>query len=301
MTGTWQGEEDAMVQYRLTPAVWMKEHIKRLERAARAVHAPEKFAVHLKVDTGMGRLGVPLSELKGTASRIVVSRYLTLEGVYSHLASTEIQDPEHTDLQIERFQQAVGILRSAGIEPRYLHIANSAAIVGCPHTWNNMVRAGLLLYGYNRLFTAEGVIQVKNALKPATVGPVLTWKSRVVSLRKFSAGQAIGYDCTHVTRKASRIAVIPVGYGDGFFRAISNRARVIVRDHYAPVVGNISMDLTTIDVSAVPSVEVGDEVLLIGSSPQCRVTADDHARWAGTIPYEVLCRIAPRVPRIYGE
>jgi alanine racemase len=298
MTGFWRGEEEAIIAGRLTAAVWTLEHVELLERAARRYRSG-KLPVHLKIDTGMGRLGLPFAELQKMASRIAASPSLELEGVCSHLASSEVLGAQDTAAQIVRFSQVRELLRSAGLQPRYRHLANTAAIIGRPETWDNMVRPGLVLYGYNLPYAVPADFDEQQIPKPLPVTPVMTWKTRIVSLREFPAGQPIGYNGTFVTRAPSRIAVVPVGYGDGFFRAMSNKGRVIVRQQYAPLVGNISMDLSTIDVTGIAGAELGDEVLLIGASGQCSVTAADQARWAGTIPYEITCGLAPRVPRIY--
>jgi alanine racemase len=219
-----------------------------------------------------------------------------LEGVFSHLASSEVLDADDAAAQIGRFNRTLATLRAAGLEPPLRHLANSAAIAGRPDAWNTMVRPGLALYGYLPPFSAHGGVKLP---APLAVEPVLTWKARIVSRREMPAGQAIGYNGTYVTKAPSRIAVIAAGYGDGFNRAMSNKGRVIVRDHYAPVVGRVSMDLTMIDVTGVPGAKIGDEVLLIGKSEHCSVTAEDHANWAGTIPYEITCGINWRVPRVY--
>ena len=299
MAGFWRGEEEALVAGQLTPNVWTLEHLELLEHAVRARHNQGKLPVHLKIDTGMGRLGLPLTELQKMAGRIVSSSELELEGVCSHLASSEVLGAQDVAAQITRFAQIREQLRSIGIEPRYRHLANTAAIVGRPETWDNMVRPGLVLYGYNLPYAVAGDFDEQQIPKPLPVTPILSWKTRIISLRDFPTGQAIGYNGTFVTKAPSRIAVIASGYGDGFRRGMSNKGRVIVRDRYAPMVGNISMDLSTIDVTAIPNVALGDEVLLIGASGQCKLTAQDQAQWAGTIPYEITCGLAARVQRIY--
>ena len=296
MTGFWRGEEDAIIDNRLTPAVWTLDHIERLERALQARRAKGKLPVHLKIDTGMGRVGVPAAEVEPLARRIAASEYVELEGVCSHLASSEALDADDAAAQIDCFKQVLATLRAAGLEPPLRHLSNSAAIGGRPDTWNTMVRPGLALYGYLPPFNVHAGVKLP---APLPVEPVLTWKTRIVSQRDMPAGQAIGYNGTYVTKAPSRIAVIAAGYGDGFNRAMSNKGRVIVRDHYAPVVGRISMDMTTIDVTGVPGAEIGDEALLIGKSEHCSVTAADHANWVGTIPYEITCGINWRVPRVY--
>jgi alanine racemase len=186
------------------------------------------------------------------------------------------------------------------LHPRYRHLANTAATVARPDTWNNMVRPGLALYGYN--LTCEGQREGPGAETTALpVRPVLTWKTRIIALRDIAPGTAVGYNQRWRAARPTRLAVIPVGYGDGFNRQLSKGGKVILDDHYAPIVGNISMDLTTIDVTDIPEAAIGDEVLLIGRSEHCSVGADDQARLAGTIVYEILCGLSPRVPRVYLE
>jgi len=296
MTGFWRGEEDVIVGHRLTPAVWTLDHLERLESAVRARRVNTKLPVHLKVDSGMGRVGVPAAEAEPLARRIANSEYLELEGVFSHIASSEVLDAEDAARQIVSFNRVLAVLRAAGMEPPLRHLANSAAVAARAESWHTMVRPGLALYGYLPPFSAQAGTKLP---APLPVQPVLSWKTRIISQRKMPAGQAIGYNGTYVTQAPARIAAIATGYGDGFNRALSNQGRVIVRDHYAPVVGRVSMELTTIDVTTVPGTQVGDEVLLIGRSERCSVTAADHARWAGTIPYEITCGINARVPRVY--
>ena len=218
--------------------------------------------------------------------------------MFSHIASSEVLDAEDAAAQIVCFNRVLSSLRAAGLEPPLRHLSNSAAVAGRPDTWNTMVRPGLALYGYVPPFSAHARTKFP---APLTVEPVLSWKTRIISQREMPAGQAIGYNATYMTKAPSRIAVIAAGYGDGFNRAMSNKARVIVRDHYAPVVGRISMELTTIDVTEIPGTEIGDEALLIGRSEHCSVTAEDQAGWVGTIPYEITCGINRRVPRVYVE
>jgi len=297
MTGIWRGEEEAVIRYDLTPAIATEEHVRSLERAAEALGKPGRsVAVHLKLDTGMGRLGLALGDLPAMIERIKQSPCITLEGVFSHLASSEVLDAADATRQIEAFKRAIAQIEAAGLNPKYRHLANTAATQARPQTWNNMTRPGLLLYGYQFTFDEARVPDSKLDLKP-----VLSWKTRIISLRDFPAGQPIGYNGAFVTKRPSRIAVVPVGYGDGFTRHLSNKGRVIVRDQYAPIVGNVSMDLTTVDVTAVEGASIGDEVILIGASKSCAIPATEHGKHAGTIIYEILCGLSPRVPRIYVD
>lgn len=296
MTGFWRGEEQALLSHHLTPAIATVEHIEALERAYTALGLTRRIPAHLKVDTGMARLGVSLAELPALAARIARSPAIELEGVFSHLAESEILDSPFVEAQRTDFQRALQILADAGLHPRYRHLANTAATVARPETWNNMARPGLALYGYNLQCEGPGAAEAK-----LPVRPVLTWKTRIIALRDIAAGTPVGYNRRWRADRPTRLAVIPVGYGDGFNRHLSNAGQVILHDHYAPITGNVSMDLTMIDVTDIPNAAIGDEVLLIGRSEHCSIGADDQARLAGTIVYEILCGLSPRVPRVYVE
>ena len=295
MTGIWRGEEDAIVRFNLTPAIATMEHIQSLERAAAALNKPQhSIPVHLKIDTGMSRLGLPIAELPAFLQRLKQSPFIMLEGVFSHLASSEVLDAPDAVEQMKAFDEAMALIRAEGFQPRYTHLANTAAVSARPNTWREMVRPGLLLYGYNLPCEGPGAA---NAL--LDVHPVLSWKTRLIATREIPAGRSVGYNGRWKAPRATRLGVIPVGYGDGYTRHLSSRGRVIVRDHYAPIVGNISMDLTTVDITDIPGAAIGDEALLIGKSERCAVSAQEHADAAGTIIYEILCGLSPRVPRIY--
>ncbi len=307
MTGFWRGEEEAVLRYQLTPAIATLEHIEALERAcalaagAASVAAypsaqHNKIPVHLKVDTGMARLGVSLDELPALAARIAASPVVELDGVFSHLAESEILDSPFVTEQHAKFDLAIQLLANAGLHPRYRHLANTAATVARPDTWDNMARPGLALYGYNLVCEGPGAAAAR-----LPVRPVLTWKTRIIALRDIAANTPVGYNRRWRAARPTRLAVIPVGYGDGFNRQLSHGGRVILHDHYAPIAGNVSMDLTMIDVTDIPEAAIGDEVLLIGRSDHCTIGADDQARLANTIVYEILCGLSPRVPRVYVE
>ncbi|HXZ79413.1 MAG TPA: alanine racemase [Terriglobales bacterium] len=295
MSGFWSDEEDEVVRRDLTPAVWEPWHLERLEKAA-AGAGRRGFPVHIKVDTGMGRLGVQLPNLERLLDALAGAEHLRLEGVMSHLASAEVLDAADVAGQGRNFEMAKKSVLGRGFCPEVWHIANTSAMVGRPELRMDMVRPGLALYGYTLPFVKNGG---KSSVWPYfDLKPVLSWKTRIISISQHPAGQAIGYGGTYITPAAARIAVLPIGYADGLNRHLSSRARFIVRDSYAPVVGRVSMDLTTIDVTNV-SAELGDEVIVIGASENCAVTAWDHACYANTVAYEILCNIGKRVPRKY--
>jgi alanine racemase len=201
--------------------------------------------------------------------------------------------------QLGTFSHAQKIVAEAGLKPSFLHVANTAAVISRRETWNNMVRPGIALYGYHLPFERAGREVSGRGLRLA-VKPVLTWKTRILSLRDAPANEALGYGGTYVTKAPARIAVLPVGYADGLNRKLSNRGRVIVRDHYAPIVGRISMDLTLVDVTGLDGVSVGDEVVLLGTVDNLSVDAREHAALSDTVAYEILCGISKRVPRRYS-
>ena len=299
MTGIWKGEEDGIVAQNLTPTIWEPWHIDTLERAAqkRPEELPSRrLPVHLKLDTGMNRLGASKDALPHLCEMLSACQHLTLEGIGTHFASAEVLDSEDALRQMKCFEDGLAVLESYGLRPRFVHMGNSAAMNARPDTWKTMVRPGIALYGYSLAFTRGG--------EPASVAelplrPVLSWKTRVLTVKDVPAGQAVGYMGTFVTRAQSRIAVLPVGYADGYPRLLSNRARVIVGGEYGPVVGRVSMDLTIVDVSHIPGVAVGDEVILIGRNADKSVDAVELARLCESVPYEILCGLSQRVPRVY--
>jgi alanine racemase len=295
-TGFWRGEEEELVRLKLVPTVWEPEQIELLEKAASAFAV--RHPIHLKIDTGMGRLGVAPENLPKICSALKSSPHLIVEGLSTHLASSEVLDAPSVQEQLQIFEEARRFLSNEAIEPQLIHVANTGAVISRRESWNNMVRPGVALYGYYLPFERAGR-EVTGAGLRLAVKPVLTWKTRILSLRNVRANQALGYGGIYVTKAPARIAVLPVGYADGFNRALSSRGRVIIREHYAPIVGRISMDLTLVDVTGLPGVTVGDEVILLGTSDGLSVDASEHASLSNTVLYEVLCGISKRVPRRY--
>jgi alanine racemase len=299
MTGFWRGEESEIIRLRLTPTVWEPWHIESLEKAAEGSGAT-RHPVHLKVDTGMGRLGVAVEELPAVLAALQAAKHLELGGFSTHLASSEIMDAPSVADQKHKFEEARRLLHDAGLTPRFVHMANTGAVISRRETLHTMVRPGIALYGYYLPFQRAGR-EVGGGTLRLPVKPILTWKTRILSLRSFPGDQALGYGATYVTKAPAHVAVLPVGYADGYNRQLSNRGRVIVRDHYAPIVGRISMDLTLADVTGIPGIAVGDEVILLGSRDDLSVDALEHAALANSTPYEILCNISKRVPRRYSN
>lgn len=294
LAGYWPGQAAACIQHRLTPVVYRLEMIETLNQAA--ANAGVVFDVHVKIDTGMGRLGVRFDQLNDFVSGLKQFRNVRIDGVMTHLAAADDATCQPlTRDQIQRFEEAVTVFRDHGYRPTYQHLANSAGIFGHRDSWGNLVRPGGVLYGMWR-----------DVLPPTTshpqLLPVMSLHSRITLLKWVPPGETIGYGCTFEASRKSLIATLPVGYHDGYMRGLSNRGHVIVRGKFAPVVGRVSMDLTLIDVTDVSGVEVDDQVTLLGwnrNSPELKITAEELARIVGTLSYEVTCGISERVPRAY--
>ncbi len=294
MTGFWRGEQEEVVRHRLTPAIWDWWHVGALEGALAKLQGddPAPFPAHLKVDTGMARLGVPDYLMGLFLRRLKAAPRICVEGLFTHLASADQLENDATERQVARFAEFEQMTIHEGFAPRFVHLANSACVAARPKLWRNMVRPGIALHGYVRPLSHPELGELR-------LQPVLSWKTRIISLKDVGAGQAVGYHGTYITGAPSKIAVLPVGYADGLDRRLSNRGRVIVRGRCAPIAGRVSMDITLADVTQVEGVAVGDEVTLLGSDGNCSLTALDHARLAGTIAHDILCSISSRVPRRY--
>lgn len=295
LAGFWEGQADACLQNKLTPAVYQLETIEALDRAAR--DRGEVADVHVKLDTGMGRLGVRFDEVGTFVGELQRFRNVRIDGLMSHFAAAdEPRCGSLTSHQIERFENATNAFREHGFQPTYTHIANSAGVFGQSGAFAkgtaNMVRPGGVLYGLWR-----------DILDPAhRDGPlkaVMSLHSQITLLKWVPAGETVGYGCTFEASSKTRVATVPIGYDDGYMRALSNRGHAIIRGVYATVIGRISMDLTIIDVTNVPDVAVNDQVTLMGRVDHLAVTAEDIAKTAGTLSYEVTCGIGTRVPRVY--
>jgi alanine racemase len=307
MTGFWRGEESEIVRQQLTPTVWETWQIESLDRAAAALGVTQ-HPVHLKVDTGMGRLGVSIEQLPVLLNALKAAKHIVLEGLSTHLASSEVMDAPSVAEQERNFDIARRMVHEAGLEPALVHMANTNAVISRRETWASikqadskgsaMVRPGVALYGYYLPFQRAGR-EVSGGTLRLPVKPILTWKTRILSLRDFGPNRPLGYGGTYVTKATAHVAILPVGYADGYNRQLSNRGRVIVREHYAPILGSISMDLTLVDVTGIPGVGVGDEVILLGTCDGMSVDALEHAGLANSSPYEILCNISKRVPRRY--
>ncbi len=289
--GFWSGQEKLLIEEKLTPVIYRLEQAENLNRAAQ-----EKGVVvnvHIKIDTGMGRIGVRVDEVKNFVERLKNFRNLNIQGIMTHFAAADnLQENEFTNLQIKRFEDVLKIFAENRIEPTFRDLANSPGAVVHENSLGNMVRLGGILYGLGDDVLPAGVD------KPE-LRPVMSVHTRISQLKKVPKGESIGYSRTFMTNKDSLIATIPIGYQDGFARSLSNCGRVIINNCFAPVVGRVSMDWTIVDVTSVPNVKVDDEVIIIGSNNGLSITAEELARKTGTISYEITCGINRRVTRKY--
>ena len=286
--GFWHGQATAIVAHDLTPVIFRLDQAEELN--AQAQQAKRIVNFHLKVDTGMGRLGVPFADLPAFVQTLKQFTNLKLDGLMTHFAEAESLDQEFTDTQINCFDEALAILHAAGFAPMWKHLSNSAGIHSHPNAWGNLARAGAAMYG----FTRDVIAAVPEAF---AVRPVMSLHSRLVYLKTVPAGTTLGYGRTFTTTRTSRIATIPIGYADGVHRAHSNNGHVIVRGNFVPIVGRVSMDLTMLDVTGIAEVALGDEVILLGVQGGLQLTAEELAAQIGTISYEIACSISARVPR----
>ena len=288
LAGVYPEQLGEFIQHRLTPAICETEAFKQLEKEARRRGVTLNF--HLKVDTGMGRIGLPSAEVERWLPEMGQIESLKLEGLFSHFSHAESVEGSYTQSQLKAFQLVLKRLRSAGYNPPWVHLANSAAVITLPSAHFTMVRPGLMLYGAY----PSPVMASQVALKP-----VLSWRTRVLQLKRVPEGSSISYGQIFVTQRESSIATLPVGYADGYPRLLSNRGEVLIRGQRAPVAGRICMDLTMVDVTDIRGVEQGDEVVLLGAQGKAAISADEMARWAETISYEIFTSISDRVPRIH--
>lgn len=295
LTGFWAGEEKRLLDERLTPTITRCEQLRLLERAARKRRRPAPF--HLKIDSGMNRLGIAPSDVPCFARTLAECPHLRLEGIYTHFASSEIFTNETTGDQQQVFEKTVAQLGALGITAPLVHLANSAAVAMRPATWGTLVRPGLVLYGYHQNYDPPEMSAQAASVVP--LRPALSLRARIISLRDIPAGQGVGYNHRWVSPRPSRIAVISAGYADGIPRALTNRGQMIVRGKFAPLVGTISMDLTAADVSEIPDVAVGDVATIYGSDSGVTQYVSDVARQVGTVTSDLCCALGKRVPRFY--
>jgi alanine racemase len=298
LTGFWPGEEKRLLENDLTPTVNRVSDLRHLERAAKSSRGKShRFRFHLKINTGMNRLGISASEVDAFASELADCPHIELEGTYTHFASAEDFTSSQTADQEKLFRGCLDRLRALGVSPGIVHMANSGAICARPSTWTDMVRPGAILYGYHQGFTPpEKKLEV---MKQMPLEPCLSLRARIISLRDVAAGQGVGYGARFVTEGPSRIAVINAGYADGIVRSRTNRGCALLRGRRVPLVGVISMDLTALDVTSVADAQVGDVVSIYGKDKNDSIHVSDVAREIGTVTSDLLCALGRRVPKYY--
>lgn len=301
LTGFWPGEEGRILRYNLTPTVSRVDQLLSLERAAARhiskSHKGHRVQFHLKIDSGMNRLGISPQEVVKFAGTLADCPHLQLSGTYTHFASAENFTSRQTEAQEKVFSAAVTELRSLGVDPGIVHLANSGAICSRPSTWVDMVRPGAILYGYHQSFSPPERKSAVMADMP--LRPVLSLRTRIISLRDVPAGAGVGYGATFVTKRPSRIAVLAAGYADGLVRARSNRGFVLIRGQRAPLVGIVSMDLAMVDVTDFRDTALGDVVTIYGKDGKDAIEVSDVAREIGTVASDLLCALGRRVPKMY--
>jgi alanine racemase len=312
LTGFSPGEEARLIEHDLTAVIHRCDQLQLLERASArflskkgskkpARKGGKRISFHLKMDTGMNRLGIAPGDVECFAKQLAKCKHLELSGVFTHFASSEVltntRTGEQTRQQEERFYAALDRLRALGIDPGIVHLANSAAIATRPETWADMVRPGAILYGYHPGYDPveqRPAIEARLPLKP-----VMSLRTRIINIREIPEGAGVGYNETFIAKRPTRIAVLAAGYGDGIHRSLGNRGSVLVRGAVAPIVGIVSMDVTMIDVTDAAGAEVGDAVTFYGVDGEHVRPANVIARSIGTVTSDLLCAVSQRVPRIY--
>jgi len=320
--GVFPGQAAAAIQFQLTPVAWETWQLDEMLAAARTAGAqPGSVAIHLEIDTGMSRQGVGPNELAGLLARFGPGSPLRLEGVMTHLFAADEADGQATQEQLARLDEVMSRISSAGLFAEWLNVGASATLLAgqarvvadlaARHGMEAMLRPGLALYGLvPRFDPAFGPADEPSSLAEppslaaarAALQPVLAWKASVAGVHSVAAGATVGYNATFVATEPMRLALVSAGYGDGLTRSLGNHFSLLVRGQRAPLVGRVSMDQIVLDVTEIPGVAPGDEVVILGTqgaeSGNETITAFDHADAAGTIPWEVFTRIAARVPRI---
>lgn len=288
MGGIYPEDVDRVFRFDLTPVVFQKESLQLLSKEAE--RRRKKVRVHLKVDTGMGRLGVPMNLWSIFLKELKRFPKIEIEGILSHFSMTDEDGGSFSHYQWREFQKALAMAKEIGISYKYLHMANSATLTAFPAYSGNLVRPGIMLYGSYPSPAFQNLIKLKS---------IMTLKTRILFLKKVPPGRKISYGGTFITERESLIATLPIGYADGYNRQLSNLGEVLIRGRRAPVVGKVCMDYIMVDVTDIPNVNTRDEVILMGRQGKEQITADEIAEKINSISYEVLCLIGKRVPRIY--
>lgn len=287
----WPGQEVTIVVHDLRPVIFDESSAESLDRVA--ANASKVIDIHVKIDTGMGRVGVRYEDATSLAQNLKKYSNLNVQGMLTHFASAEdAASDEFTNLQINRFNAAVTEFTSSGYKPTLFNLANSPGALRHRAARGNLVRLGGALYGL-----LDDIMQSADEMPP--LKPVLSLKSKIAQIKHIPSGESLGYGRTFTTQRDSLIALVPIGYADGYARNLSNKGQVIIDGRFAPVVGRVSMDWTIIDVTDIPNAKIGSDCILIGSDGDLSIKAADLAAMSGTIGYEITCGISPRVPRVF--
>jgi len=290
LNGFWPGQEDDIIQHELTPVVYRRDMLDRLEQAAARVE--RQVSYHLEVNTGISRLGVEWEDAAALVTGHAASRWARCEGVFTHFSAAENLHDSSTETQLKRFARFLSAAGEDNWQSHWRHAANSAGILNFRQSWLDGVRPGLALFGVNPLPAPQNILHLS---------PVLSFKSQVMQVRTVPRGCSIGYGNSFTPTRDSQIATLGVGYADGLMRALSDRGHVLIRRQRLPIVGKISMDLTLVDTTDALNVDVGDTAVLIGRQGNMEIRIEELATLAQTIPYEILTRIGARVPRVYFD
>lgn len=291
LVGIFPDEIDDLLRAELSTSLYSRRLAEQIAKRAAALNRVAD--VHLKVDTGMGRLGIPWEELPEFLEFLYGLKTLRVQSVFTHLASAD-EDAEYTLLQFRRMEEAVQRIRKSGLPCPPVHCANSAGLLNFPGNQYDMVRLGLALYGATPPAVDTGQPRATPALRP-----VMQWKTRVLRINQLPKGAGLSYGRRFVTQRDSRIAVLPVGYADGLSRLLSGNMEMLIGGRRVPQVGTICMDMSLVDVTDLPKVEEGEEVVLFGRQGEASISVEEISTLSGTIPYETLCGVGKRVPRVY--
>jgi alanine racemase len=298
--GFWPGEEKNLLRHSLTPAIHRCEQLALFDAAAAKAHK-KHVSIHLKFDTGMNRLGIAPGEADCFAKLLAKCKRLELTGTFTHLAASEVftdtPTGRETPEQLERLFGAIDRLRALGVSPGIVHIANSAAIAARPESWADMVRPGAILYGYHPGFDPIDLRTKYEAM--LALRPVMSLRARLLNVRSVAAGSGVGYNASWVAKRPSLVAVLAAGYADGIHRSLGNRGCVHIRGHKAPIIGIVSMDVSMLDVTDVPDVQIGDIATVYGTDGDNVYPANVVARSIGTVTSDLISGVSRRVPRFY--
>lgn len=284
---------ETVIKYNLTQAVPSLKTARYLNSIAQ--HTGRKVGIHLKLDTGMGRIGFHnVDELRTAIKELHSMKGIFINGAFTHFAAADEIDPDYTIIQIKRLENMQQIIQDAGFTLNWIHASNSAGLLMFPKAHYNLVRCGISLYGYYPSAHVEKHAKI-------SLVPILQWETRIVYIKTLEAGSSVSYGRSFIASSTRKVATLPVGYADGYSRLLGNRASVLIRGKRAPVIGRVCMDQIMVDITHIPEAAVGDKAVLLGEQGAEKITADELADLCGTISYEILTSISQRVPRIYQE